>query len=93
MDGKVVKFPVGWKERQLNQKGNGYVPCSVSARYLMFPNESMGHYEDGEYIRINVMTVTESQDEGKKDKKLCEVIVTREDLLRALNSVQPRRFE
>ncbi len=84
MSDKVVKFPVTYSQRKRKEMGPGYVPCEVSGRWLQFPKESAGHFGAGEFISVDVMTY------GSKDepKKICNLIVTRENLLRAINSVK-----
>lgn len=81
---KIIKFPVNYSQRIKNQMGKGYVPCVVSGRWLQFPKKSCGRFHDGEYIEVSVMT-TGADD---KPKKLCDLIITREDILNALSSVE-----
>lgn len=76
---KIIRFPVGYKQRMINQKGTGYVPCEVSSRWLQFPEE----IADSRYVPIKVMT-----NNGEKDKTLCELIISHEDLVRAVNSIK-----
>lgn len=57
----------------------------VSGRWLQFRVESSSVFQEGEYIVMSVMT-TDSND---KERKLCELVVTREDLLGAINSIKP----
>jgi hypothetical protein len=64
------------------------VVCRVSGRRLRFHPDS-AKFEDGEYITVDVMTDIET-DSGTRRRKLCELIVTREDLVRALDTVQVR---
>jgi len=81
---KIIKFPITHSQREKNQMGEGYVPCVVSERWLQFPNMSAGHYGGGEFIEISVMT----RDSDKKPKKLCDLVITREDIIRAINWVK-----
>ena len=55
-----------------------------SGRWLKFPAGSSGHFKDGEYILMKVMT----KGKNGKDKIICKLVVTREDLLDAINSVR-----
>jgi hypothetical protein len=82
--GKLIRLPVTRERKKRNMFGPYYVPCMVSSRYMLFPNKSGGHFNEGEYIDLSIMTET---DDGKS-KKLCELIVTREDILRAINSIR-----
>ncbi len=81
---KVIKFPIGYWQRMKNQMGKGFVPCMVSDRWIQFPKRSGGNFSDGEFIEISVMTLGHSG----KPKKLCDLVITREDLIRATNSVE-----
>jgi hypothetical protein len=80
---KVVRIPVSVDQRHRNTVGPGYVPCMVSDRWLRFPKQSGGHFGGGEYIAADVMTGSPEE----HPRRLCELIVTREDLLRAISSV------
>ena len=82
---KIVKFPVSYSQRIRNTMGKGYVPCEVSGRWIQFPEYSGGYFTEGEYIDIAVMTL----DQNERPRKLCNLIVTREDLERALKNVKP----
>jgi hypothetical protein len=62
----------------------GVVPCVVSERWIEFPPKSGGRYDFGEPIEISIKT----RGSNDKPRKLCELIVTREDLLRAIKQVQ-----
>lgn len=84
---KVVRFPITYSQRKTNQMGAGYVPCVVSDRWLQFPSESAGHYDEGEFISVSVMTLGSDE----KPKKPCDLAVTREDLVRAMSSVKDPR--
>lgn len=84
MKSKVTEIPISFRTRSKNSLGKGAVPCLVSGRWLKFPAVSSGHFKDGEYILMKVMT------KGKdgKDKIICKLVVTREDMLKAVNSIQ-----
>ncbi len=84
MKNKVIKFPISRSNCHKNKMGNGYVPCMVSDRWIQFPKKSAGHFEGGEFIEISIMTHSYTKDEPRK---LCDMIVTREDLLRAINAI------
>jgi hypothetical protein len=82
--GKVSKFPIGWQERWRNTYGPLGVPCIVSGRWLQFGESGAGPYREGEYIKIDVMT----HGSAESPRKICELVVTREDLQRALNNIK-----
>jgi hypothetical protein len=56
----------------------------VSGRWMVF-GEQGDRISDGEYIHLDVMT-----DQGDGGRKLCSLVVTREDVLRALSNVKTR---
>lgn len=60
------------------------VPCIVSERWLEFQPNSSARLEVGEGIMVSVMT------RGKNDgaRKICELAITREDLLSALALIE-----
>lgn len=84
MKDKIIKFPISHSKRHKNKMGKGYVPCMISDRWIKFPKKSAGHFGEGEFIEISIMT--HSYTKGKPTK-LCDMIVTREDLLKAINAV------
>ena len=59
MDDKVIKIPISYEKRKKNEKGEGYVPCQISERYLEFSMESTT-VSDGEFICVDVMTENSS---------------------------------
>lgn len=76
-DKKIVRIPISRKQRRINERGEGYVECEVSNRWLQFH----GIVEDLALIPVDVMT----ENEDGKEIKLCELILKKEDILRALN--------
>ena len=64
--------------------GKGYVPCMVSDRWIQFPKKSVGHFGGGEFIEISIMTHSYTKN---RPAKLCDMIVTREGLLKAINAI------
>lgn len=85
MEGKVASLPVTSEQLVRNRIGPRGVSCQVSMRWLVFGEES-DLLQGGEFISMDVMTY--GQDE--KPRLLCNLIVTREDLLRALSHVRPK---
>lgn len=81
---KIIKFPVTYSQRKRNSMGVGYVPCEVSNRWLQFPDTSC-LCEGGEFIQVDVMTLGKNEE----PRKICEVILARADLERALQNVKP----
>ncbi|PZT57379.1 hypothetical protein [Paenibacillus silvae] len=77
-DNKIVRIGISHDQRMKNQLGDGYVPCEVSGRYLHFKGEDkrLG------YVMVDVRTQTENG-----DKLLCELILHKKDLVRALSNL------
>jgi hypothetical protein len=86
MNKKVIRMPIKAYQRWKNFVGKYGVPCMISNRWLSFPEESAGHFQAGESIRIDVMTL----DSNEKPRRLCELVVTREDLVRVINMVKEK---
>lgn len=83
MTDKIIPFPLDSLTRLKNRLGKGAVPCMVSDFWLRFPAESEGHFEAGEFIILSVMR----REDDEHHKKICELVVTREDLLAAIQGV------
>jgi len=73
-----------WQRRWRQTHGDFAVPCIVSGRWLEFSQDGSTKLPEGEAITLTVMTEGESGD----PRKLCELIVTREDLISVLNLVE-----
>ncbi len=82
MSSNVKTFPGNPYKRLKARYGARMVPCMVSGRYLLFPEQSAGHLGGGEFIPVDVMTMGGDD----KPRKLCEMVITREDLLAALTA-------
>lgn len=85
MSKKVIKFPITYDERMINEMGLGYVPCEVSGRWLQFPENSDWIGNRGEFMFVDVMT----EGGNGEPRKLCHLLLKKEDILRAVNSVKP----
>jgi hypothetical protein len=84
MKNKIIKLPISSHTRLKNTLGKLSVPCIVSPRWLKFHSESSGPFEEGEYVIMDVMT----SDKNDKDKKICELVITKEDILSAINAIK-----
>ena len=85
MKDKIRKIPISYHTRLKNQLGKGSVPCKVSDRWLKFPSDS-SIFDDGEYIIMDVMTTKDD-----KHRKICELIITKEDIIEAINRIKPKK--
>lgn len=81
---KIIRIPISYKQRKLNENGIGYVPCEISSRWLQF--NSVSDIVGGrELVMVNAMTI------GKDDYpyKLFEMILDMDDLRRIVTEVKP----
>ena len=83
-----MKFPITYSQRRKNALGPLCVECQVSGRRLQFSPDS-SRLQGGEFISLDVMT-SQSASIEEPPRKLCALVITREDLLEALNSIHPR---
>jgi hypothetical protein len=79
----VIPFPIKYHPSKKDTAGQP-VRCIVSGRWLQFFQGSC-HLEEGEAIFLHVMT----EGANGKDRRICELIVTRQELLRAIAAVEP----
>ena len=86
MSDKVKKFPITYSQRRKNIMGPLHVECQVSGRYLQF-HEKSDIVQGGEFITVDVMPMQIEDD--KPVRRICELIITKEDLLEALKHITP----
>lgn len=79
----IRKFPITCRQRQKNERGKTSVSCQISDRWLKFSEKST-QMTCGEFITLDVMTIGSD----KKQKKICELVITREELLEALRNIE-----
>jgi hypothetical protein len=77
---KLIRIPISYKQRKINEYGEGYVPCEVSERWIQFPDE----ISDERYIPISIMTTGSKQE----NRKICELVVSMDDLLGAIKKIK-----
>ena len=87
MDDKILQFPISYSERHKNLMGPLCVECQVSGRYLRF-HEDSSTLEAGEFITVDVMAMP--SEEAHKSREICQLVITREDLLEALKHISPK---
>lgn len=85
MNEKITKFPMSYSQRHKNMMGPLAVECQVSGRYLQF-HEKSDILDTGEFVTVDVMAMP---DGDAPEKKICGLIIKREDLLEALKHVSP----
>jgi hypothetical protein len=73
-----------WQRRWRAKHGDFAVPCIVTSRWIEFSQVGSTPRPEGEAIKLAVMT------DGSNDEphKICELIVTREELLRVLALIE-----
>ena len=86
MSDKVKKFPNTYSQRRKNMMGPLHVECRVSGRYLQC-HEKSDIVQGGKFITVDVMPMQIEDD--KPVRRICELIITREDLLEALKHITP----
>ena len=84
--GKIIRFPGAKKRRARINLNSRRVKCQVTDRWLQFP-ETASALADGTYVRIKVMTL----DQTDKERKLCELVLLKEDLLTMLNRIPEKK--
>ena len=87
MHDKITKFPISFTQRRKNMLGPLIVECQVSGRYLKF-HEQSDIVNDSEFISVDVMAMPSESDQPSR--KICGLIITRQDLLEALNHISPK---
>ncbi len=83
MSDKIVNFPYNSERERRRNVQKGIVPCQISSRYLKL-NKETSIFTEGEFIRMDIMTSTLDKDLNEKQRKLCEIIITRENLMAVL---------
>jgi hypothetical protein len=83
MKEKVKQFPITEYQRIRNRQREFAVPCKVSDRWLVFDRSSSA-LQGGEFISLSVMTIGMNG----SPKKLCSLIITRENLLEVLSKIK-----
>lgn len=78
----TTRLPVTWKQRWCKRTGDRAVQCQASNRWLAFPGTGARSGNE-EWMVVNVMTL----DASEEPRKFCEIVIAREDLMRALRHV------
>ncbi|MBA6390967.1 hypothetical protein H4J38_09295 [Colwellia sp. BRX10-3] len=82
MDDKIVNFPNKYERKKRVDLRNGELRCEVSERWVKFPKAS-DKYPNCEYLHLDIMTLGANE----KDRKLCEIILDKEQLLKLLSEL------
>ena len=84
MSDNISRFPVSKWQRILNRRGNRSVNCVVSGRYWRYGHlgpAATGYFPDPQQLGTPViLEIMSSNDPDDKDRKICEMIVTLEEL-------------
>jgi hypothetical protein len=96
MNENVSKFPVSHWQRILNRRGSRAVHCVVSGRYMRFGRlgaPSTGYFTDpskiGTPVVVDIMSDTTGDDD--RDRKLCHLVVTLEELKQMVSTLEGER--
>lgn len=84
MTEKIIDFPKKYQRKERADIGRNILRCEVSGRWIQFP-ENYSKITDIEYMTLDIMT--EGSDETPK--KLCEIVIDRQKLLKILSQVKP----
>lgn len=77
-------YPDRWERMHLAKLMEGRADCHVSGRSLQFPEVALENpYGAGSHALMTVDVMTADAD--GKERKLCELVLAREDLLMILN--------
>ncbi len=82
MTDKIKQFPSGQLRRQRLNLRKYRVACEVSGRWLQFPEKS-SKVSNKDLLVVNVMTLGNDD----KEKKLCELVISRQDIIEMLNTI------
>ena len=83
MSDNIRRFPRPTANRRRLDLNAGVVRCEVSSRWLQFPDTATA-FSDGTLMSIDVMTLGEDD----QPRKLCELVLSKEDLIAMLDRVQ-----
>lgn len=70
--------------RLKRKHGKGEISCVVSPRWLKFHFETVKPFKSNELVMVDVMTI----DKSNKNKLICKLFVTRNDLLKVTNCLR-----
>jgi hypothetical protein len=86
MSDNISRFPVSTWKRTLNRRGKRSVNCVVSGRYWRYgkpAHASTGYFPDPQKLGTPViLEIMSGNGPDEKDRKICEMIVTLEELKR-----------
>ena len=80
----ISRFPMKGEDRTRHDRNARRIPCEVSPRYLQFHGGTRIS-EGRTFLSLDVMTQNEVNEENRK---LCELILCKEDLLELLELVE-----
>lgn len=89
MSDKVIKFPITHSQKRKNQLGPLAIKCEVSGRLVKFNPKSDFVRNDSEFIYLEIFPDSDPDFPDKEQKRICELVLTREDLMKALEHISP----
>lgn len=85
-DETIIRFPITHSQRRQNSPGPLKVECIVSGRVLSFEGIATP-LKEGSAVSVDVLAMSE---DDKEPRKLCSLILTKEDLQRALDAIKTK---
>ncbi len=80
----IIHLPIKYTQILKNKRGKYSVNCLLTDRWLKFSDTSV-RMDAGEACILDVMET----DAAGNDAKLCQLVVTREELMEVLGRVKP----
>jgi hypothetical protein len=80
----VIRLPIKYTQILKNKRGKYSVNCLITDRWLKFEDTSV-RMDVGEAVILDVM---ETDTDGN-DKKVCQLVVTKEELLEVIKQIEP----
>jgi hypothetical protein len=86
MSDNIEYFPRGGETQDRLNLRKYRVSCQVNERWLQFP-ETAHPLQGGDFMMIDVMTLGSDE----KERKLCELVLTKQDLLKMIAQVETEK--
>ncbi len=82
--GEIKDFPITHRERIKNEQGIMSVECIVSGRWLRFDSTSK-NLNGEDIVHVDVMAM---HTVGEKDRKICELMISLQELEQVMKKIQ-----
>ena len=89
MNDDLIRFPIKSFERTKNRRGKRSLSCIVSDRYLVFEKpDKKKPKSDTQFTPIFLDVMTETGGPDEPARKLCQLIITYENLIKVIKVVE-----